>query len=112
MISDILEPTHLIFILVVALIFLGPKRLPEAGRALGKSIRDFKGAVAGITEDTTIQIPPTPTASTQAPAPGAGVMFAPVPQADAPASSAVPLAGAPDTDPQTRGWVESSQHAE
>lgn len=48
MIGDILQPTHLIFLLVVALLVLGPKRLPEAGRALGKGIRDFRGALSGI----------------------------------------------------------------
>lgn len=48
MIGDILQPTHLIFIFVVALLVLGPKRLPEVGRSLGKGIRDFRGAMAGI----------------------------------------------------------------
>jgi len=47
MIGDILQPTHLLFVLVVALLVLGPKRLPEAGRALGKGIRDFKSAIGG-----------------------------------------------------------------
>ena len=47
MIGDIFQPTHLLFILVVALLVLGPKRLPEAGRALGGAIRDFKGAMTG-----------------------------------------------------------------
>jgi sec-independent protein translocase protein TatA len=47
-ISDILQPTHLIFLLLVALLVLGPKRLPEAGRALGHGIRSFRGAVDGI----------------------------------------------------------------
>ncbi|HET8980385.1 MAG TPA: twin-arginine translocase TatA/TatE family subunit [Solirubrobacteraceae bacterium] len=47
LISDILQPTHLLLILVVALLVLGPKRLPEASRALGRGIRDFKGALGG-----------------------------------------------------------------
>ena len=50
MIGDIFQPTHLIFIFVVALLVLGPKRLPEVGRSLGKGIRDFKGAMSGIEE--------------------------------------------------------------
>ncbi len=33
---------EIIIILVVALIFLGPKRLPEAGSSIGKAIREFK----------------------------------------------------------------------
>ena len=52
MIGDIFQPTHLIFIFVVALLVLGPKRLPEVGRSLGKGIRDFKGAMAGIEDHT------------------------------------------------------------
>ncbi|HEY2657258.1 MAG TPA: twin-arginine translocase TatA/TatE family subunit [Solirubrobacteraceae bacterium] len=50
MIGDIFQPTHLIFIFVVALLVLGPKRLPEVGRSLGKGIRDFRGAMSGIEE--------------------------------------------------------------
>jgi sec-independent protein translocase protein TatA len=46
-IGDILQPTHLLFILVVALLVLGPKRLPEVGRSLGKGLRDFKAAIGG-----------------------------------------------------------------
>jgi sec-independent protein translocase protein TatA len=46
-IGDILQPTHLLFVLVVALLVLGPKRLPEVGRSLGKGLRDFKTALSG-----------------------------------------------------------------
>ena len=46
MIENILSPTHLLLILVVALIVLGPKRLPEAGRGLGSAIRDFKASLS------------------------------------------------------------------
>ena len=45
MVGDILQPTHLLLILVVALLVLGPKRLPEVGRSLGKGIHDFKDAI-------------------------------------------------------------------
>lgn len=51
-IGDVLQPTHLIFILVVALLVLGPKRLPEVGRSLGRGIRDFRGALSGSDEAT------------------------------------------------------------
>jgi TatA/E family protein of Tat protein translocase len=44
-IGDILQPTHLLLILVVALLVLGPKRLPEVGRMLGKGLRDFRQAI-------------------------------------------------------------------
>lgn len=51
MIGDILQPTHLLFILVIALLVLGPKRLPEVGRSLGRGIRDFKSAISGEDEE-------------------------------------------------------------
>lgn len=46
---EVLQPTHLLFILVVALLVFGPKRLPELGRAIGQSINSFK---TGLSEDT------------------------------------------------------------
>jgi sec-independent protein translocase protein TatA len=45
-IGDILQPTHLLFVLVIALLVLGPKRLPEVGRSLGRGIRDFRQAMS------------------------------------------------------------------
>jgi sec-independent protein translocase protein TatA len=45
-IGDIFQPTHLLFVLVVALLVLGPKRLPEVGRSLGRGIRDFRSALS------------------------------------------------------------------
>ena len=47
MIGDILQPTHLLLVLVVALLVLGPKRLPELARTLGTGMRDFKAAISG-----------------------------------------------------------------
>jgi sec-independent protein translocase protein TatA len=56
MIGDILQPTHLLLILVVALLVLGPKRLPEVGRAVGRSLHDFKGAINGEHRDEPEQV--------------------------------------------------------
>jgi TatA/E family protein of Tat protein translocase len=39
------NPVHLLFIAVVALIVLGPKRLPRLARALGDGIREFRAAL-------------------------------------------------------------------
>jgi TatA/E family protein of Tat protein translocase len=39
------NPVHLLFIAVVALVVLGPKRLPELTRALGHGIREFREAI-------------------------------------------------------------------
>jgi sec-independent protein translocase protein TatA len=46
MIQGLLSPAHLILILAVALVVLGPKRLPEAGRGLGSAIRGFKESLS------------------------------------------------------------------
>ena len=47
MLTGILQPTHLIILLIVALVFLGPKRLPDAGRALGEGLKEFKNSIGG-----------------------------------------------------------------
>jgi sec-independent protein translocase protein TatA len=44
-------PMELVLVLAIALIVLGPKRLPEAGKALGKGLREFKDSVSGIGQD-------------------------------------------------------------
>jgi sec-independent protein translocase protein TatA len=51
MFTGLLQPTHLLILLGIALIFLGPKRLPAAGRALGQSLREFKHSIGGDHED-------------------------------------------------------------
>lgn len=50
MLSNIGFP-GLILILVIALIVFGPNKLPELGRAAGKTLKEFKSATKGLTED-------------------------------------------------------------
>jgi sec-independent protein translocase protein TatA len=40
-------PLELIVVLAIALIVLGPKRLPDAGRSLGRGLREFRDSVSG-----------------------------------------------------------------
>jgi sec-independent protein translocase protein TatA len=40
-------PLELIIVLAIALIVLGPKKLPEVGRSVGRGLREFRGALAG-----------------------------------------------------------------
>ena len=44
-------PLELVVVMVIALIVLGPKRLPEVGRSLGKGIREFKDSISGEHDD-------------------------------------------------------------
>src|SRR3954447_344954 len=53
-------PVELIIILVIALIVIGPGRLPDVGAALGKSIREFRKASTDITDAAPGGPPPPP----------------------------------------------------
>jgi sec-independent protein translocase protein TatA len=44
-------PMELAIVLVIALLVLGPKKLPEVGRSMGRGMREFKDSLAGETED-------------------------------------------------------------
>jgi|ERR1700687_421098 len=51
MFEGLFQPMHLLLILGIALLFFGPKRLPELGKGLGTSIRDFRDAMSGNKPD-------------------------------------------------------------
>ena len=40
-------PMELVIVLVIALLILGPKRLPEVGKSIGNGMREFKDAISG-----------------------------------------------------------------
>lgn len=104
MVGDILQPTHLIFVLVVALLVLGPKRLPEAGKALGKGLRDFRSAMSG--EEHHGEIP--------ASAPAVQTVSAPAPVVATPAATpAAPqmVAQSQGTDPMEPAHAETAEPA-
>jgi sec-independent protein translocase protein TatA len=42
---------ELIVVLVIALLVLGPKKLPEVGRSVGRGIREFKASISGHDEN-------------------------------------------------------------
>ena len=93
------NPVHLLFIALVALLVLGPKRLPKLARAVGQGIREFRGALeqaASEPAESTTQPPETPPASTHVPPPPApvGQQATPVQpragQAEPPASGPAP----------------------
>jgi sec-independent protein translocase protein TatA len=49
-----LSPIHLLIAIVVALVVLGPSRLPEAGAALGRTIREFRRTVSSVVDDVAV----------------------------------------------------------
>jgi TatA/E family protein of Tat protein translocase len=89
-----LSPIHLIIILIIALIVIGPGKLPEVGAALGKSIKEFRKAASDITESTHVDAAAAPVANSAAlapaPAPAAYVPPAPVAPPPAPTADAAP----------------------
>jgi sec-independent protein translocase protein TatA len=42
-------PGELILVLIIALVVIGPKKLPEVGRSLGHGMREFKDSISGAT---------------------------------------------------------------
>jgi Sec-independent protein translocase protein TatA len=75
------NPIHLLFIGAAALIFLGPRRLPDLAKALGHGIREFRESI-NLGEDADVHTPPPAAAATAQSAPPA-----PEPAATAPAES-------------------------
>jgi sec-independent protein translocase protein TatA len=59
-----LSPIHLILALGICLVIAGPKRLPELGKSLGRSMREFRSSLGGV--DTT-ELPQTTTENVEHP---------------------------------------------
>ena len=90
-------PVELIIVLVIALLVIGPRRLPEMGNAVGKTIREFRKASTDISEATSLETESKPAAAaspaTAAPA------AAPTQAAEAPATETPPAEPAPAAAP-------------
>jgi TatA/E family protein of Tat protein translocase len=78
-------PGELIIILIIALVVLGPGKLPDVASSLGKSVREFRKAATDLQDATKLD----------APAPAAPV----VPVAQAVAPDPVPPAAAASAEP-------------
>jgi len=52
MLEGLVSPMHLLVILVIALVVLGPKRLPEAGRGLGAAMRGFRESLTAPSDES------------------------------------------------------------
>jgi TatA/E family protein of Tat protein translocase len=119
-----LTPAHLILILIIALIVVGPGKLPELGSAIGKSLREFQKATGQITDPPVakpapqtwvapqplqMQVPPAPYYAPQTyapmpmPSPAPVVAPAPLPFATEPAIAS-PETGADNTGQPPAGF--------
>jgi sec-independent protein translocase protein TatA len=54
----VLQPWHLIIILVIILVVFGPGKLPQLGKAVGDSMRDFKKAIDHSPTEGTAELAP------------------------------------------------------
>jgi sec-independent protein translocase protein TatA len=63
MFDNLLTPSHLIIVLVIALLIFGPRKLPELGKGLGEGFRGFKDGLKGDTPKT--ETPATKTEVTE-----------------------------------------------
>ncbi|MDA0168551.1 twin-arginine translocase TatA/TatE family subunit [Solirubrobacter taibaiensis] len=53
-------PMEIVIVAIIALIVIGPKKLPDAGRSLGRGLREFKGAIGGRHDDDDEPVKPLP----------------------------------------------------
>jgi TatA/E family protein of Tat protein translocase len=86
-------PVELIIILVIALLILGPGKLPDVGSALGKSIREFRKASSDISDSVKVDTSPLPAN------PPAPITPPEAPAAPAPAPAAASNVAKPTSEP-------------
>ncbi len=102
-------PLELVIILVIALLILGPGRLPDVGSALGKSLREFRKASSDIQDSVKVDTSPLPPDPPPAPPVVPPVVppnpVSPAPVASEPAPSAAPpgeIGSTPAPDASTK----------
>jgi sec-independent protein translocase protein TatA len=100
MFEGLFQPMHLLLILGIALLFFGPKRLPELGKGLGTSIRDFRDAMSGHggqkpddPANSQLQAPKAATGAVGTPLPTQAAPAPPAPAAPAPPAQSAPPQG-------------------
>ena len=103
-------PGELILILIIALVVLGPGKLPDVAASLGKSVREFRKAATDVTDAGKLDAPPAAAsgqATTSDPAPG-GTPVQPAPAA-LPTGEVAPntLSGAADPNTLTAAGTTS-----
>jgi len=98
--TGLVTPVHLIFLLLLALLLFGAKRLPEIGRSLGTGMREFKDSVTASGEKTETRSELPPPAATPA-AHAAPPVAQPAPPAAPAAPETPPAAAEPERETET-----------
>ena len=93
-------PLELIIILAIALLIVGPGRLPEMGNAIGKTIREFRKASTDMTDAATIETDPQSAAA---------ATVAPAQVAAATSTAAEPVATSTPAEPQPDTLSEAAE---
>ena len=97
-------PLELVIILVIALLILGPGKLPDVGSALGKSIREFRKASSDLGDSMKVDtspLPPTPQEAPPATAPAPTAAATSVESPAAPVAPTSPSTGTRPSEPTT-----------
>jgi sec-independent protein translocase protein TatA len=85
-----IQPWHLILVVIILLVVLGPGKLPEVGKSVGDAIREFRRATTETTD--AVALPPAAqTASPTPVAPPAGASAPILPAPPAPSSEPTPV---------------------
>ena len=65
MFENLLQPSHLLIILIICLFVFGPKKLPELGQGLGKGIRSFRDSMKQATTPEETEKPASTTTTSE-----------------------------------------------
>jgi sec-independent protein translocase protein TatA len=85
-------PLELVIILVIALLILGPGKLPDVGAALGKSIREFRKASSDVQDAVKVNVDTSPLPNTLSSQSTPNEATTPAPAATPPAAPTEPAA--------------------
>ena len=92
-------PLELVIILDIALLILGPGKLPDVGAALGKSIREFRKASSDLGDSIKVDTSPLPPPQEAPPAPAPAVAPTTAEMPGAPVVPTAPPAGSRPSEP-------------
>ena len=92
-------PLELVIILVIALLILGPGKLPDVGAALGKSIREFRKASSDLGDSIKVDTSPLPPTQEAPPPPAPAVAPTTAEVPGAPVVPTAPPAGSRPSEP-------------